>query len=291
MSKLQVKIWDVQHGSAAYIKTPNGKHIVVDLGTGDVSGDTSLPYETFSPLKHLAKNYQVQQIDELIITHPHTDHIDDIGNLDLFYINTLTAPRHIPKEDITKGNRSSDAPKIEKYLNLLTRFNGAITEYNNPNLPSNNGGLEVDIYGPINCGTYNLNNQSLVVFFTYAGSTICIPGDNERAAWKELLEKDSFKNLLRKTDVFVASHHGRESGFYEEVFDYCRPYITIISDGPQGDTCVAHKYRAKTVGWKIHSRSSKSSNERKVLTTRKDGSIQIECYESGGQSYLVIGVE
>ena len=24
--------WDVEHGSAAYIRTPNGKHIAVDLG-------------------------------------------------------------------------------------------------------------------------------------------------------------------------------------------------------------------------------------------------------------------
>ncbi|ODS37411.1 MAG: hypothetical protein A7316_09440 [Candidatus Altiarchaeales archaeon WOR_SM1_86-2] len=31
---LEIVFWDVQHGSATYIKTPNGKHIVQDLGTG-----------------------------------------------------------------------------------------------------------------------------------------------------------------------------------------------------------------------------------------------------------------
>lgn len=29
---LEVMIWDVDHGSAAYIKTPTGKHIAIDLG-------------------------------------------------------------------------------------------------------------------------------------------------------------------------------------------------------------------------------------------------------------------
>ena len=28
---LKFIVWNVQHGSAAYIQTPNGKHIVVDL--------------------------------------------------------------------------------------------------------------------------------------------------------------------------------------------------------------------------------------------------------------------
>ena len=28
------RIWDVQHGSAAHIRTPNGKNIVADCGRG-----------------------------------------------------------------------------------------------------------------------------------------------------------------------------------------------------------------------------------------------------------------
>ena len=28
---LQFIVWNVRHGSAAYIETPNGKHIAIDL--------------------------------------------------------------------------------------------------------------------------------------------------------------------------------------------------------------------------------------------------------------------
>ncbi len=31
-------VWDVQHGNAIYINTPNNKHIVINLGVGEYSG-------------------------------------------------------------------------------------------------------------------------------------------------------------------------------------------------------------------------------------------------------------
>ena len=48
---LEVVLWDVQHGSATYIKTPekNQKHMVIDLGTGSYSESS----ETFSPLLYV----------------------------------------------------------------------------------------------------------------------------------------------------------------------------------------------------------------------------------------------
>lgn len=55
---LEVIIWDVQHGSAIYIKTPNGTHIVQDLGT--VSLWSNKP--SFSPLLHLKNKYGVSQL-------------------------------------------------------------------------------------------------------------------------------------------------------------------------------------------------------------------------------------
>ncbi len=55
-----VVFWDVQHGHAAYIKTPNGRHIVVDLGTGKYSGNNA----EFSPLLHLKNNYGVDRLDQ-----------------------------------------------------------------------------------------------------------------------------------------------------------------------------------------------------------------------------------
>ena len=52
-SNLQIVVWDVQHGNAIYMKTPNGRHVMFDIGTGSYTNG----YE-FSPLKHLKYNWR-----------------------------------------------------------------------------------------------------------------------------------------------------------------------------------------------------------------------------------------
>ena len=76
--------WNVQHGSAALIQTPNGKLIAIDLGAG----------EEFSPLGYIKHELGMNQLDEVIITHPHMDHIEDILNFDLLNPRVLLRPRH-----------------------------------------------------------------------------------------------------------------------------------------------------------------------------------------------------
>jgi hypothetical protein len=54
---LEFVFWDVQHGHACYIKTPNNRHMVVDLGIGSYSENRS-----FSPLLHLKNKYGAARI-------------------------------------------------------------------------------------------------------------------------------------------------------------------------------------------------------------------------------------
>ena len=60
---LRIYIHNVGHGHAVHAITPNGQHIVVDLGCSD----------SFSPLEWLKRS--TGTIDSLMITHPHGDHI------------------------------------------------------------------------------------------------------------------------------------------------------------------------------------------------------------------------
>lgn len=114
---LTVMIWDVDHGSAAYIKTPNGKHIAIDLGVGDMSSG-----KEFSPLRHLKDNYAVTKLDKLVITHPHRDHLDDIGNVSLVSPRFLRVERDISDEHINKGNKPKDKDILGKYKTLLEEY-------------------------------------------------------------------------------------------------------------------------------------------------------------------------
>lgn len=90
-------VWDVQHGNAIYVKTPNNKHLVFDLGIGGYSGHN----QTFSPLGALWHSYNVRKLDFVMITHPHLDHIDDILNLDFFSPAVFHRPRHLTYPQLT----------------------------------------------------------------------------------------------------------------------------------------------------------------------------------------------
>lgn len=281
---MKLIIWDVQHGSSAYLKTPLGKHIVIDLGSGDHSGNNV----NFSPLLHLKNKCGVTQLDEVIITHPHTDHIDDIMNFDALRPKVILRPNHLSEDDVKKANPSKDQKKIDKYLEINKRYSLPVEDSENPKLGKNNGGVNIQTFIPTNCGTSNINNHSVVTIIEYLGAKILIPGDNEAASWKELLEKSSFIKAIKDTDIFVASHHGRESGYYSELFKYFNPKLVIVSDGPEVETSVTDKYSKIASGWNIYKRSEneKIPHERKCLTTRKDGTLIIKVGKDNNRTFM-----
>lgn len=283
---LTVVIWDVQHGSAAYIRTPNDTHIVVDLGTGSYKENAP-----FSPLCHLKDKWGVRQLDGVIITHPHADHIQDILNWDYVRPRVLLRPSHLSEEDIWNANPEADADLISKYLEISKEYRESVKSDSNPFNANVNGGVSIDSFFPRESSRSNLNNHSIVTVLEYQGIKITIPGDNGSPSWRELLKSRIFTEAVKGTDVFVASHHGRESGFSSDLFDVFRPRLTIISDGPAGETSATSRYSTVSRGWRVYRRSG-GSEERKCVTTRKDGVIVVECgRNSDGRPFLHVKID
>lgn len=268
---LTIVFWDVQHGNAAYIKTPASKHIVQDLGTGSYKGTGP----DFSPLLYLKNRYGIDQLDEVIITHPHGDHLDDIVNFDRLLPRALCRPNHLTNDEVWAGNQNADPDIIQKYLDINDRYNEPLSEENDPKLPSNNGGVDIRFFVSRSCSTSNLNNHSVVTVISYETCRVLIPGDNESASWHELLKRDDFLKAISGTDILVAPHHGRDSGFCSELFNYFEPKLTVISDGRFGDTSATSRYDQVTQGWTVHNRKGQDI-ERKCVTTRADGVINID---------------
>lgn len=79
--------------------------------------------------------------------------------------------------------------------------------------------------------------------------------------------------MLSGVNIFVASHHGRENGYCEEVMNLCTNLrAVIISDKAKGFQSqeTTNKYRQHTLGFDYH------GTERHVLTTRSDGTMTFE---------------
>lgn len=283
---LSIRIWDVQHGSATHIKTPNGLDIVQDLGTGTYKGRAA----DFSPLRYLKDKLDVGYIDEVIITHPHRDHLDDIFNFDYLNPRVLSRPRHLSDNEVISANRSQDRAVIDKYLEIDKRYNEPVV--NSPLLAENNGGVDCKIFMPTECDHSNINNHSLVTIITHAGLRILLPGDNEPESWQELLSNSEFREAIRGTDIFLASHHGRDSGYHADLFSYFTPKLVVISDGRHCDNSATARYSQIASGWKVHSRSG-PDEVRKCVTTSSDGDIIIEIgiNEASDRPFLSVTVD
>ncbi|KPK62352.1 hypothetical protein AMJ83_11185 [candidate division WOR_3 bacterium SM23_42] len=283
---LKVVVWDVQHGHAVYVKTEN-RNIVFDLGTGSHASYAS----EFSPLLHLKNKYGIEYLDAVVITHPHSDHLYDIGNFDTLSPRVLHRPKHLTEEEIRKGNSESDREYVEQYLEINQRYSIPIQDSTNPFREANNGGVKFDFFTPKECSCSNLNNHSIVTIISHANSKIIIPGDNEGASWNELLNNEAFIASIKGTDILLASHHGRESGYSEDLFQYISPYLTIVSDGAETDTSATDRYTRKSRGWPVHKRDG-TDISRKCLTTRNDGVITVDFgVNLNGKSYISVNID
>lgn len=270
---LEVTIWDVQHGSAAFIKTPTGKKLVIDLGVGSFKNPRE---STFSPLQYLYDKGGHRSLDALIITHPHTDHLDDIGNLHLLPPEIIVAPRWIDRDLIREKNKSKDKAVIDAYFQWLDRFSNPIPGSQKVSIATN-WGCSIQWFSPAYSET-NLNNYSIVTVIKHAGSTIVIPGDNEPPSWRLLLEQPAFVSAIKGTNVFVASHHGRESGYHADLFKYFTPVLCIVSDTNNIPTSVTQKYTYQAEGMDVLNRETGQYETRKTVTTRSDDSIYLRCW-------------
>ena len=283
---LDITLWDVQHGAATYVRTPAGKNIVIDLGVGAAKSRNE-----FSPLLHLKKKYGVLVLDEVIITHPHRDHLDDVFNFDELSPRVLHRPRHLSDDEIWAGNQQADKAIIEKYLEINHRYTYPLAPENDPEKPGNNGGVAVQTFISTACSKANLNNHSLITFLTFAGSTILIPGDNEEPSWRALLQYEGFRQTLKKCDIFVASHHGRQAGYCGDLFGHFKPRLIIVSDGPATETTAVSQYAGQATGWTVQRRSG-GQEERKVVSTRTDGVINVTFGNNkGGTRFIQVKVD
>ena len=124
----------------------------------------------------------------------------------------------------------------------------------------------------------------MVTFITCGHHKIIFPGDMEKAGWLQLLRNPNFVRELHDVNLFVASHHGRENGYCEEVLNLC-PQIraVIISDKKKGHQTqeTVDRYRSYANGFQY------GTETRRVLTTRRDSSMQFQLPPFGiGMVYL-----
>lgn len=273
---LNIVFHPVGAGHSVHVVTPDGRFVVIDAGASDGQ----------SPLSWLRGI--TDRIDQLIISHPHGDHIQELDQLRQFKsVGVFTRPRGLDEATVRAANQSRYKEQLDVYFELDRRYQAPIRTATTSGQPA------VAIESFVNAGTApsNLNNHSVVVSVRYAGWEFLIPGDNEASSWRALSSDPRFASLLQSCDVFLASHHGRDSGYCDATFPaLLTPQLCIVSDGCVRDTDASAKYGARATGLKVI-RPDGNIERRFCITTRDNGLIRARVEQQpDGRGHLTIEV-
>lgn len=294
---LQFYIWDVKRGDCILVKGPE-ENVLIDVG-----GNSE-----FSPSKHIHNNHGTD-IDSLIISHPDEDHIEDLPNfVDEYSPNSIYWSRPVSSIPYIKHRKENRYPDKESYQEIAGAFlehfdkdeyddedyqdssspiksernKGAVT-YTSYRLSRDKLGLtpaeELDDDKGV-----NLNSLSYLTVVKYNGFKLVTMGDLEENAIETLIGYDEVANDLEGTDVLIAPHHGLDSSYTSELFNYFTPDIVAISDAGSADSSAQGKYYQQADG-KTVARRNDSAETRYTVSTYNDGVIYLGVGESG--SYKV----
>jgi hypothetical protein len=271
---MKVHIFNVGHGSAALVVADNQNLLLLDCGHAD---------DGFRPSEYLPHRWKAVQ--ELIVSHYDSDHVSDLNELAAKVpIQTLLSNTSISIPEIRRL-KEKEGPITAGMGRLLTMKSTFGVPGSAP--APDFSGITIQAFwhsygrspllppGAVPSVFDDMNNLSVVTFVGYKGFGIVFPGDLERPGWLAHLQNPAFRSALSRVKIFVASHHGRENGYCEEVFQWCKPDLIVISDTAKQYNSQEHCYDDHAAGLEFR-RNGASIGKRYVLTTRSDGHITFE---------------
>ncbi|MCD6381546.1 MAG: MBL fold metallo-hydrolase [Candidatus Aenigmarchaeota archaeon] len=279
MADFKSIIWSVEHGSAAFVICPNGKTIMLDAGKS----------KEFFPAYYLRNQYNTSQITQLIISHPHRDHIEDLPDV-IKYCKPKILRRNesIPKQLIYPSDEYYDDEVFQAYKELDETYTSPVSDEDTDTPISNWGNVEIKSFynRPDWLTSPSLNNLSLLTVIRYQDVEIVFPGDLEPIGWETLLNNTDLAESVGKSSIriLVAPHHGRKTGIrsstgsvYTRFLEIMKPHLTIISDKWGNETTDPEAYRYYCLGMKVYNQNTENWEDKKIITTKTNDFVLIAC--------------
>lgn len=226
------------------------------------------------PISYLT-NLDKTSIFRFISTHPHMDHLTGLAKLiDNFSLSNIWIIKNDISPDIDKlsEEQKDDWETYKKYRDCEENKKDGITIVRPVEGDSRDfwqqDGIKIlapndDFVSDANKNS-KPNDMSYVLLINYGQCKIVLGGDAEEKIWKYLVE--NYKDEISGVSILKASHHGRDTGYYQPAVKLMSPEYTIVSVGKKPDNDASNKYR-------------KYSDY--VFSTRWKGNIVFECKENG----------
>lgn len=273
-----LQVFDVDHGQCALltVPTPAGiKRVLIDCGHA-----VNLNGRPWYPGQHL-QALGIRWIDLLIATNYDEDHMSGFPDLAARKIGIgciLGNPTVPPEVIVHLKTEDGMGPGIRELAAELATRRSLQWAQVPPVIP----GVELSWFWNPYPFFDDENNLSLVALLNIRGIKFMFPGDLERKGFENMLRTCAlFQNAAASVNVLVASHHGRQSGIYPDMFNRygCNPNIVVISDDYKQyntqETTSYYSRKVKGIAW------FRDGGARYVLTTRQDSELRFS-FSNGG---------
>ena len=277
MEKADILIFDVGLGQSIFVYPYSHPSYGMLVDCGNVDG--------FEPIDFLIKKGYITNniLSNLTLTNYDQDHFSGVPYLrSKVGIHTVSFAPNLTSSEIKNLKEKPHTDALQNVCYVKDTYIHPVPAYIPPYIKQTFYLQKEDLEN------HDTNNLSQIVFIEHNGSVICISGDLEEKGWETLLEKQPLiKIWLARANIFIASHHGRDNGYYPDIFSYCKPECIIISDkGIIHDTQrnMSSVYGAHVTGAGVFFNDD-PLNRRKVLTTRDDGHIWVQLHPGGNRIY------
>lgn len=200
-----VNFIDVGQGDCELISLADGTDILIDAGN----------YSNRSEICSFLKTNNVDAIDLLVLTHPHTDHIGSASEI----------IKNFSVERIVMSDEESNSASYEYLLDAIISYDIPVDKAR-PNTEYSFGDCKLTILAPL-AENNDLNECSIVCRLECGEVSFLFTGDAGNDSEQEMLQSG---RILAST-VLKVGHHGSSTSSTKDFLAAVQPEFAVISCG------------------------------------------------------------
>ncbi len=220
---MEVVFLDVGQGDAILIKTPSGRNVLIDAGSGNVlkSLENALPF-------------YINYLDMVVATHPDKDHIGGFkevyGKYDIGLIYNPDTYYQKKTATVKLYNNAKERELFYGAKEILLKRGDVIS--------LGDGVYVLVLFPEAGLNFKESNNSSLVLKIIYGNTSFLFTGDAPQGVERILTYVDKDK---LKSNVLKLGHHGSKYSSWGKFLETVKPDWAVISAGRNNKYKHPHK--------------------------------------------------